>query len=89
MSNETFFRMLSIAFLGAIALAFVPDTQADSGALPMTPVAQVAPIEIEIESLQQIEAINAGRFNPALAGDMEAFANSAEKTEISALTTGF
>lgn len=83
MSNETFFRMLSIAFLGAIALAFVPDSQADAVA-----IADAEPIAIEIESIQEVQEINAGRFNPAVAGDIGDYANAQEATEISALLKG-
>ena len=102
MSNETFFRMLSIALLGAVALAFTPDSQADAVA------AQVAAIEtsdaqnldeaamaaasmthkaawgdivfdehpagesidVELKSVREVQDINAGRFNPAVAGDL-------------------
>jgi hypothetical protein len=87
MSNETFFRMLSIAFLGAIALAFVPDSQADLSSLaPIPAVVSNDAIDIEIESVQEVQEINAGRFNPAVAGDLTGFADTAEATEISALS---
>ena len=89
MSNETFFRMLSIALLGAVALAFVPDSQADSAAAATSSAdayAQSAPIEIEIRSVQEVQDINAGRFNPATAGDLTSFATSQEATAVSAFT---
>ncbi len=63
MSNEKFFRMLSIALLGALALACVPDSQASSA------MDSVIPVEIEI--VREVDEINAGRFNPALAGDLK------------------
>lgn len=84
-SNERFFRMLSIALLGAVALACVPDSQADAdGNMPF------ASIEIELTSLQDVEDINAGRFNPAVAGDSLAITtdlNTELATEISAINT--
>lgn len=88
MSNETFFRMLSIALLGAVALSFVPDSQADSVAVATASAdayTQSMPIEIEIRSVQEVQEINAGRFNPATAGDLTSYANAQEATEISAL----
>lgn len=95
MSNETFFRMLSIAFLGALALAFLPDSQAESVAVAKLEASLEAgdslqamldaqsgppsvgdvvfeedPMEIELKSIQEVQEINAGRFNPAVAGDL-------------------
>ncbi len=73
MSNERFFRMLSIALLGALALACVPDSEASSpvasrisalGATLMS--ADVLPVEVQV--VNEIDEINAGRFNPAVAG---------------------
>ena len=89
MSNEVFFRMLSIALLGAVALAFIPDSQADSAAVATASAdayAQSMPIEIEIRSVEEVQEINAGRFNPATAGDLTRFASTQEATAISALS---
>lgn len=92
MSNETFFRMLSVALLGAVALSCVPDSQAESlnslakqqQALTALASGVNAPIEIEIQSLQEVEDINAGRFNPAVAGDTASFADQVEVAAVSA-----
>ncbi len=70
MSNERFFRMLSIALLGALALACVPDSQASSPvAAQIIEIRQQRAVPVEIEVVREVESINAGRFNPAVAGD--------------------
>ncbi len=62
MSNEKFFRMLSIALLGGLALACVPDSQA---------ISMDSSVPVEIEIVREVDEINAGRFNPAVAGDVK------------------
>ncbi len=58
-TNERFFRLLSIALLGGIALAFVPDLNADESE-------QIALLESmhEIKTLGEIDQINSGKFQP-------------------------
>jgi hypothetical protein len=61
MTNERFFRLLSIALLGAAALAFVPDIKADESE-------QVALLQSmqELQTLGEIDQINSGNFQPWL-----------------------
>lgn len=71
MTNERFFRMLSIALLGALALACVPDSQASSpqatALVTLDEGSHAVPIEIEI--VREVDEINGGHFNPAVAGE--------------------
>ncbi|HVK62250.1 MAG TPA: hypothetical protein VM432_11895 [Bdellovibrionales bacterium] len=59
MTNERFFKLLTIAVLGFVALAFVPNLQADES----EEAALLASMP-ELESLNEIEQINAGQFQP-------------------------
>ena len=66
MSNERFFRMLSVALLGAFALAGVPDSEASSAAKSTLESSAVLPVEVQV--VKEVDEINAGRFNPAVVG---------------------
>jgi hypothetical protein len=65
MTNERFFRMLSVAVLGLLALAIVPQTGATDAQTEIT--ADQLPIEVTI--VREVDEINAGRFNTAQAGE--------------------
>jgi hypothetical protein len=68
MSNERFFRMLSVAILGLCALVAVPDSNATDAQVAATAETTNA-LPIEITVVREVEDINAGRFNPAAIGD--------------------
>ena len=57
MSNERFFRTLSVALLGMLALAVVPQTHATDSGL----AAEDVPVEVTV--VREVDEINAGRFN--------------------------
>ena len=89
--NESFFRMLSIALLGAVALACVPDSQASSPYVNVSRAAEEVTvvmgqaIPVEIESVQEVNDINAGRFNPAVTGDLKQLAEVSRSQAFTAL----
>lgn len=65
MSNERFFRLLSVAFLGAVALSFIPDTGAETAVVQATSSYQApVPVDVEILSVNEINEINSGKFQP-------------------------
>jgi|GEM_PF-3827127 len=59
MSNERFFRMLSVAVLGLLAVAVVPETKATDSETLIT--AEQLPLEVTV--VREVDDINAGRFN--------------------------
>jgi hypothetical protein len=67
MTNERFFRMLSVAVLGLLALAIVPQTNATDSQTQLT----VEQLPVEVTVVREIDEINAGRFNTAQAGQAE------------------
>ena len=77
--------MLSIALLGGLALACVPDSQASAtagsriSAIGAT-LAPVKAVPVEVQMISEVEEINAGRFNPALAGDLKVETSPASQT---------
>jgi hypothetical protein len=59
MTNERFFRLLSIAILGGAALAFVPDIKADE-----SQQAAIISSMPELATLTEVEQINNGTYQP-------------------------
>ncbi len=68
MSNERFFRMLAVAVLGLFALVAVPDSHATSAQVTAN-AENINALPLEITVVREVDGINAGRFNPALAGE--------------------
>ena len=69
--------MLSVAVLGLCALAAVPDSKATDAQVTATAETTSA-LPLEITIVREVGDINAGRFNPAMAGEEkdESFAQS-------------
>lgn len=65
MTNERFFKMLSVAVLGLLAVAVVPETKASDSETQLT----VEQLPVEVTIVREVDEINAGRFNTAQAGD--------------------
>ncbi len=65
MTNERFFKMLSVGILGLLALTVVPQTHATDAQNEIT----VEELPIEVTVVREVEEINAGRFNAAQAGE--------------------
>jgi hypothetical protein len=59
MANERFFKMLSVAVLGLLALAVVPETQAIDSQTELT----IEQVPVEVTVVREVDEINAGRFN--------------------------
>lgn len=62
MTNERFFKMLSVAVLGLLALAVVPETHATDAQVELT----IEQVPVEVTVVREVDEINAGRFNRAL-----------------------
>lgn len=62
MTNERFFRMLSVAVLGLLALAAVPDSLATTTNAQDQAAEPVAPVEVI--AVQEVEDMNFGHFDP-------------------------
>jgi hypothetical protein len=62
--------MLSIAVLGLLALAVVPDSHATDAQVVATEEA-ASQLPVEISVVREVDEINAGRFNPARSGDAD------------------
>jgi hypothetical protein len=60
--------MLSVAILGLLALAVVPNSRATDAQVTAT-VESVSALPIEITVVREVDEINAGRFNLATAGE--------------------
>ena len=76
MANERFFRMLSVAVLGLLALAVVPQTNATDSQTELS----VEQLPVEVTIVREVDEINAGRFNTAQAGEEDSLLLSPLKT---------
>ena len=74
MSQERFFRLLSIALLGLMGLAFLPETRPETRPDSKTePVAvetvNTSKADVEVQASLEVNEINAGRFKPYMLGE--------------------
>ena len=77
MTNERFFRMLSVAVMGLLALAVVPETNATDSQTEVS----IEQLPVEVTVVREIEVINAGRFNTAQAGERDIVTESEALTD--------
>ena len=68
MGQEKFFRLLSIAILGLMALAFMPEPKAEPVVVESVKQIPQSP-EIEAQAVLEVNEINADRFRPFIAGE--------------------
>ena len=66
---ERQFRLFSVALLGLVALACVPERPLFTSHALNADKASLAPAKVEIDSLGEVEQINAGQFKPYVRGE--------------------
>jgi hypothetical protein len=86
MRQERFFRLLSIAILGACALAIVPEVKPSTADSSADSMMIIATPEMELQAAQDVEQINSGKFKPYVSGDVSPTYDSGQAVDSGVIT---